>query len=352
MASQLHGRPARPGQHQHQQQQQPQQHHGFANTTGGGGPPPSTLAAQLVENISASTAAKSSRPDETTELKRLFATIEKVKNDPACLTTHDERVEHNHLLVYVCGGVFLESLKLDDAFTDRERLREDALKAVNFLRVTIKETPTVLKCTTDGKMFLGRGAEPLWVWILPKLLRMLGHRRCVGIAGKIEELCRFVLLLAAGDAGLWDLGKELMEYFRANLSGELSGFFAVSVHCLIRSCCSYSCSFQVESSFDEREQGRYQVAAEELPRRITQQRPSRMRLHHSGRRTRYPTCYEPPGNNQGRGGVTRGPSSVSLRPEFGLVIGHPAAPELNPGDLPDASWSWPGASSSNSHRSG
>jgi serine/threonine-protein kinase ATR len=227
MASELHGRPARPGQH-HQQQQQHQQHHGFANSTGGavgggaGGPPPSTLAAQLVENISASAAAKSSRPDETTELKRLFATIEKVKNDPACLTTHDERVEHNHLLVYVCGGVFLESLKLDDAFTDGERLRADALKAVNFLRVTIKETPTVLKCTTDGKVFLGRGAEPLWVWILPKLLRMLGHRRCVGIAGEIEELGRFVLLLAAGDAGLWGLGKELMEYFRANLSGKFA----------------------------------------------------------------------------------------------------------------------------------
>lgn len=219
MASELHGRQARPGQQQHQQHHQ--QQHGFANSTGGG-PPPSTLAAQLVENISAS-AGKFSRPDETTELKHLFATIEKVKNDPGCLKTHDERVEHNHLLVYVCGGVFLASLKLDDAFTDGERLREDALKAVNFLKVTIKETPTVLKCTTDGKMYLGRGREPLWVWILPKLLRMLGHRRCVGISGEIEELCRFVLLLAAGNTGLWDLGRDLMEYFRANLSGELPG---------------------------------------------------------------------------------------------------------------------------------
>ncbi|KAK4155321.1 hypothetical protein C8A00DRAFT_42044 [Chaetomidium leptoderma] len=191
------------------------------STAAATGPPPSTLAAQLVENISAS-ASKSSRPDETTELKRLFATIEKVKNDPACLKTHDERVEHNHLLVYVCGGVFLESLKVDDAFTDRERLRADALKAVNFLSVTIKETPTVLKCTTDGKAFLGRGTEPLWVWILPKLLRMLGHRRCLGISGEIEELCQYVLRLAAGDTGLWDMGKALMQYFRANLNAILA----------------------------------------------------------------------------------------------------------------------------------
>lgn len=223
MASELHGKPARPGQLPPPPPPQ-QQQHCFANSTG---PPPSTLAAQLVENISASAAAKSSRPDETTELKRLFAIIEKVKNDPASLKTHEERIEHNHLLVYVCGGVFLQSLKVDDAFADRDRLRADALKAVNFLRVTIKETPTVLKCTTDGKTFLGRGREPLWVWILPKLLRILGHRRCLGISGEIEELCQDVLLLAAGNTELWDLGGDLMEYFRANLNGRLSGTVSI-----------------------------------------------------------------------------------------------------------------------------
>ncbi|KAK4125293.1 phosphatidyl inositol 3-kinase-like protein [Parathielavia appendiculata] len=211
MAFQLHARAARPG-----------QQHGFAESLGAASaPPPSTLAAQLVENISAS-ATKSSRPDETTELKRLFATIEKVKNDPDCLMTHEERVQHNHLLVYVCGGVFLESLKLDDAFADRERLEADALKAVNFLEVTIKETPTVLKCTTDGETFLGRGREPLWVWILPKLLRMLGHRRCLGVSRKIEELCRYMLVLAAQDAALWDLGRGLMDYLRTNLGAILA----------------------------------------------------------------------------------------------------------------------------------
>lgn len=209
MASESHGRAARPGQHVL----------AVANASPGpAAPPPSTLAAQLVENISAS--AKSSRPDETTELKRLFAAIEKVKNDPACLKTHDERVEHNHLLVYVCGGIFLDSLKLDDAFADRDQLRTDALRAVNFLKVTIKETPTVLRCTTDGKTFLGRGTEPLWLWILPRLLRVLGHRRCLAVSAEIEELCQYLLLLAAHTPCLWDLGPSLIRYFRANLSGE------------------------------------------------------------------------------------------------------------------------------------
>lgn len=248
MASELHGKAARPGQH------------GFANSPGTGGPPPSTLAAQLVENISAS-ANKLSRPDETTELKRLFAIIEKVKNDPACLSTNEERVEHNHLLVYVCGGVFLESLKLDDAFTDRERLRADALRAINFLKVTIKETPTVLKCTTDGKTFLARGAEPLWLWILPKLLRVLGHRRCLGISTEIEELCQYILVLAARTPALWDLGPALMQYFRANLSGELSRVYVGARAALTVDFSSYSCPFEVRCTVFARNPGRDQVAA-------------------------------------------------------------------------------------------
>lgn len=205
MASESYGKAVRPGRHD------------FNNAFGG--PPPSTLAAQLVENVSAST--RSSRPDETTELKRLSAVIEKVKNDPGCLKTHEERVEHNHLLVYVCGGVFLESLKLDDAFADGERLRAEALKAINFLRVTIAETPAVLKCTTDGKTFLSRGKEPLWLWILPKLLRMLGHRRCLAISAEIEGLCQDVLLLTSQNASLWDLRPSLIQYFQANLGGKL-----------------------------------------------------------------------------------------------------------------------------------
>ncbi|KAH6630423.1 phosphatidyl inositol 3-kinase-like protein [Chaetomium sp. MPI-SDFR-AT-0129] len=238
MASGYHGKPARAGAQQWQQQSQrphhqQMQHQGHQslqppdNLAGGAqnhanNPPPSTLAAQLVEDISTSTAStttKSTRPsDETVELKRLFAAIERVKDDPASLRTHNERVEHNHLLVYVCGSVFLEGLKLDDAFADRERLRADALKAVNFLEATIRETPSVLGCVTDGKLFLRRGAEPLWTWIMPKLLRMLGHGRCLEISGEIEKLCRYVLILAAGNAPLWNYGQAVMGYFWANLN--------------------------------------------------------------------------------------------------------------------------------------
>ncbi|KAH8156902.1 hypothetical protein CIB48_g11345 [Xylaria polymorpha] len=110
-------------------------------------PPPSTLAAQLVENIS--TSARSSRPDETAELQRLFAAIEKVKNEPGLLASYQDRIEHNHMLIYVYARVVLEGLKWDEPFANTSQLRADATRAINFLKITVNETPEVLLFTAD-----------------------------------------------------------------------------------------------------------------------------------------------------------------------------------------------------------
>jgi len=187
---------------------------------GGGdhGPPPSTLAAQLVETLPAST--RSSRPDETTELKRLFSLIEGVKNNPDSVKTPQDRLDHNHVIVYVCGVVVLGSLKWDDPFADLAQLRTEALKAVNILKATIKETPAVLKVTTDGRAFLFRGQEPLWLWIFPKVLGLLGHSKCLAVSTVIVDFFDYVLSLTLTHGPLWDLGPALMDYFRTNFAGQ------------------------------------------------------------------------------------------------------------------------------------
>ncbi|KAG6016356.1 hypothetical protein E4U54_001662 [Claviceps lovelessii] len=108
----------------------------------GDGLPPSTLAAQLVENIS--TSARSSRSDENNELKGLFALIQRVKDRPEILVSQADRVEHNHMLIYVYCRVALDGIKLDDPFVNRAHVHAELIKAINFLRFTIKETPSVL----------------------------------------------------------------------------------------------------------------------------------------------------------------------------------------------------------------
>lgn len=184
-----------------------------------GGPPPSTLAAQLVGNIS--TAARSSRPDENSELKRFFDTIERIKNDPESLKTADERVEHNHLLIYVYACVVLEGLKWDDPFANREQFKSEVLKAVQFLKVTIHETPTVLSYTVDSG-FLRRGREPLWVWLLPKILKMLGHPKCLTLSSSLESLFGLILTAAENSGSLLNPRESIYGYLQANLRSILT----------------------------------------------------------------------------------------------------------------------------------
>ncbi|KAG5775004.1 hypothetical protein H9Q73_011325 [Fusarium xylarioides] len=176
------------------------------------GPPPSTLAAQLVENISAST--KSSKSDENSELKGFFAIIQRVKDDPTLLKTPEDRVEHNHMLIYVYSRAVLEGIRLDDPFLDRTQVRTEGLKAISFLRFSIKETPAVLKHRVGEQEYMFRGREPLWVWLLPQLLRLLGHSQCLELTEAIEGFLQYTMLVIAQNWTLWDMAPSFLLYLR------------------------------------------------------------------------------------------------------------------------------------------
>ncbi|KAL7931001.1 hypothetical protein V8C35DRAFT_310988 [Trichoderma chlorosporum] len=191
----------------------------MAANTGEGGPPPSTLAAQLVESIAAST--KVSRTDENSELKGLLATIQRVKDNPDLLKSPNDRIEHNHMLIYVYCRVVLENIKLDDPFLDQANVRTESQKAINFLRFTIKETPSVLLHKNENRGLLFRGQEPLWVWLLPQLLRLLGHPQCLELDSSIEGFLQYILLLVARTGSLWKVAPFLGLYFRASLTSLL-----------------------------------------------------------------------------------------------------------------------------------
>lgn len=191
---------------------------GGANGSFSHGAPPSTLAAQLVENISAPT--KSSRPDETAELKRLFATIEKIKNQPELLSNSAERIEHNHMLIYVYARVALESLRWEDPFADISLLSTEALRAINFLRVTIKETPAVLLVVSAENQYIFRSREPLWVWIMPKVLKLLGREQCTALTAAVEGLLQDIFLVICRTGALWTLLPMYLRYLHENVNGK------------------------------------------------------------------------------------------------------------------------------------
>ncbi|KAL8413730.1 hypothetical protein RB594_005107 [Gaeumannomyces avenae] len=206
--------------------------HMAAAAHGGGGynnPPPSTLAAQLVENIAVSS-VHSSRSDETQELQKFFTVIERFKNDPNLLKTTAERVEHNHMLIYVYCRVALDGLTWEDPFADRARLKAEALKTANFIRVTIRETPAVLAFVPDEGAFLFRRSEPLWLWVLPKILKLLGSERCIEISSVIESLCEFILGIVNQAGPLWGETDPMICYFQTSVNSLLSYLSTRSPH--------------------------------------------------------------------------------------------------------------------------
>jgi serine/threonine-protein kinase ATR len=195
--------------------------HGGA-VASGGCPPPSTLAAQLVENISTST--KSSRSDESNELKGLLATIQRIKDHPELLKNNTDRIEHNHMLIYVYCRVALEGIKLDDPFINRAHAHTEAIKAIHFLRFTIKETPSVLLHTNSSGTLLQRGKEPLWIWLLPHLFRFIGHALFEELEGSFEGFLQYLLLLICRTDEIWAIGPVMSLYLRACISGMCFAF--------------------------------------------------------------------------------------------------------------------------------
>lgn len=186
---------------------------GFPNYTSA--PPASTLAAQLVQNIPPP-AAKSSHLEDEGELPRLLGVIAHIRNEPDLLKTDQDRVEHNHVLIYVYTCAVLEGLQWDDPFAKNADLVSEASKALNFLELAITETPAVLMYTVDEKAFQSRGREPLWLWLLPRVLPMLGSGPCLSLTSTIERLCHCIFDATERDGSLWDLAPNIMLYFQTN----------------------------------------------------------------------------------------------------------------------------------------
>lgn len=190
---------------------------GPANGIDQAGPPPSTLAAQLVENMTVSN--RSARIDDMSELQRLAAEITAVKNDSTLLKTPEDRIEHNHMLIYVYARVVLDGLKWDDPFANLERLQGEALKAIGFLKVTFRETPAVLECRAPIRSLEQRGEEPLWLWILPKVLKILGHGHCIGLSSAIEQLLQDIFYSVSPVGPMWHMCTPMMQYLQAIVTG-------------------------------------------------------------------------------------------------------------------------------------
>jgi serine/threonine-protein kinase ATR len=173
--------------------------------------PPSTMAAQLINNLS--TTNEPSRPAEQDDLKRLMAEV--LEQD-----THESddialKLEHKHKLIYVFSRAVLERLRTDDPFINQEQLVGQALDALDIFIVAVKELPGVLEYVLPtGATLHSRGQEPLWTWLFPRVLTLLGRRQCEKLTEKIKDFF-YVSFQAAGRSPQhWNLTSFIFTYLK------------------------------------------------------------------------------------------------------------------------------------------
>jgi serine/threonine-protein kinase ATR len=180
---------------------------------GGFDPPPSTMAAQLINNIS--TVNKPSRPAEQDDLQKLMAEVSELENNSTKLGRPEIKVQHKHKLIYVFARAVLEKLSQDDPFMNVQQMVAQASDALDIFMTTIKENPNVLDYVLEPEENLRtRGREPLWIWLFPKLLVLLGRRECETLTEKIKDFFYVSFQAVAQSPRLWNLSSFFFFYLK------------------------------------------------------------------------------------------------------------------------------------------
>jgi len=181
--------------------------------------PPSTMAAQLINNIS--TTNEPSRPVEPDDLTRLMKEVSDVELN--AMETDDVaiKLEHKHKLIYVFARAVLERLDTDDPFVNHEQLISQASEALDIFMLAIKEVPGVLDYVLPPEATLqSRGREPLWAWLFPRVLTLLGRRQCEKLTEKIKDFFYDSYQAVAKSPQHWNLNSIFFTYLKECVSSQ------------------------------------------------------------------------------------------------------------------------------------
>lgn len=188
--------------------------------------PPSTQAAQLINNIS--TGNKPSRPAERDDLQRLMAEISQAENQPAENGRPEVKIQHAHKLIYVFALTVLERLATDDPFMNIPQIVSQASEALDIFMTTIKECPAVLDYVLQpGEVLRSSGSEPVWIWLFPKVLVLLGRKGCETLTEKFKDFFFISFQVVARSPRLWNLSFSFFSYLKDCVS---SRFALIRLH--------------------------------------------------------------------------------------------------------------------------
>ena len=188
--------------------------------------PPSTMAAQLINDIS-STNQPVTRPvqEDAGDLKELMEEVASAENNAAVLQDAAALLEHKHQLIYVFSRAVFERLAraADDPFLRIEQTVAQASDALDVFITTIRELPEVLDHTPKlGAQLHLRGSEPLWMWLFPRVLTLLGREKCEKLTERINAFFQVAFQAVSRSPKLWNLSLSFFLYLKQCVTSMLS----------------------------------------------------------------------------------------------------------------------------------
>lgn len=151
--------------------------HAVTNDAIYGDIPASTIAAKIVHNHQDATTR------QEPESKQLFGRLlQEYLNDSSSEDALEKSLETNAKLISIVVEAGLDCLLKDNPFA-QDLLLPQATDSLKVIQITIERVPEVLFCSD------GRDDQPqLVLWLMPKLLALLGRKYLASLAGPIVAL--------------------------------------------------------------------------------------------------------------------------------------------------------------------
>lgn len=174
---------------------------------------PSALAANLVNNLPATRRPSKNAGHE--DFQRLLVEVSKYEEDTQEDASIEAVIEHHHKRIYVVVKAVLEVLTKDGPLANEQDLLQKASDGLEILIATVKETPAVLVHVAGPGLGLHSGVNvPLWIWLFPRLLSLVGQQRCGILQENLSNFFCEAFVLVSRSPQLWALNTSFFCYLR------------------------------------------------------------------------------------------------------------------------------------------
>jgi serine/threonine-protein kinase ATR len=175
-------------------------------TNGNHLPPPSTIAAQIVYNRATVTKQEPAN-------KALFGKLlQEYLRDPIL---EESNVDTHAQLIQVVTEAGLDVLLSDDPFAP-DNLLEQARDSLLVIKLTVSRKPGVLLFHGENV----RDRPPLVLWILAKLLNLMGRRNLTSIQMDIQSLLNSMLVVLLSNNKTLCLGIAFRDMLEELIEGK------------------------------------------------------------------------------------------------------------------------------------